>query len=140
MHFGERLDDATLAEATEAAVRAPLAIVLGTSLKVPPASTLPGKSGATVICNLQWTSKDTRAAVVARAECDDFARRLCDALGVAVPEAGPKREREEEEAPEEPPRFAPMTKAEKRRKKAAAPVPDPDARLSAKPNRIVDAE
>ena len=64
----------------------------------------------------------------------------CDALGVAVPEAGPKREREEEEAPEEPPRFAPMTKAEKRRKKAAAPVPDPDARLSAKPNRIVDAE
>ena len=140
VHFGERLDDATLAEATEAAVRAPLAIVLGTSLKVPPASTLPGKSGATVICNLQWTSKDTRAAVVARAECDDFARRLCDALGVAVPEAGPNREREEEEAPEEPPRFAPMTKAEKRRKKAAAPVPDPDARLSAKPNSIVDAE
>ena len=40
VHFGERLDDATLAEATEAAVRAPLAIVLGTSLKVPPASTL----------------------------------------------------------------------------------------------------
>ena len=56
------------------------------------------------------------------------------------PRRGPKREREEEEAPEEPPRFAPMTKAEKRRKKAAAPVPDPDARLSAKPNKIVDAE
>jgi NAD-dependent SIR2 family protein deacetylase len=54
VQFGEHLDDDTLETAVGASTQSPLSLVLGTSLKVPPASTLPRRSGALVVCNLQW--------------------------------------------------------------------------------------
>ena len=61
-------------------------VVVGTSLKVPPASTLPGKSRNRVICNLQWTRYDATAAMKIHARADEAMTRLCEGLGVEVPE------------------------------------------------------
>lgn len=86
VQFGEHLDDDTLEAAIEAATSSPLSLVLGTSLKVPPASTLPRRSGALVVCNLQWTSQDKHAALKIHAKCDQVMLAVCAHLGVEVPE------------------------------------------------------
>ena len=90
--FGERLDDETLKTATAASEASPLALVCGTSLKVPPASTLPRRSGALVVCNLQWTSQDKHAALKIHARCDDVMLAVCGRLGIDVPEYDPSGE------------------------------------------------
>jgi NAD-dependent SIR2 family protein deacetylase len=86
VHFGERLHPPTLLAATRASADAALSVVVGTSLKVPPASTLPGKSRNRVICNLQWTRYDATAAMKIHARADEAMTRLCEGLGVEVPE------------------------------------------------------
>ena len=63
VQFGERLDDDVLAKATEVSRDAKLSLVMGTSLKIPPASRLPRLSETLVIVNLQWTAEDKRAAL-----------------------------------------------------------------------------
>ena len=87
--FGEHLDDETLKTAIAASEASPLALVCGTSLKVPPASTLPRRSGALVVCNLQWTSQDKHAALKIHARCDDVMLAVCGHLGIDVPEYDP---------------------------------------------------
>ena len=89
VQFGERLDDDVLAKATEVSRDAKLSLVMGTSLKIPPASRLPRLSETLVIVNLQWTAEDKRAALKMRARCDDVLVAACGALGVAVPEYDP---------------------------------------------------
>ena len=89
VQFGERIDDDVLARATEASRNAKLSLVMGTSLKIPPASRLPRLSETLVIVNLQWTAEDKRAALKMRARCDDVLSAVCETLGVAVPEYDP---------------------------------------------------
>ena len=89
VQFGERLDDYVVAKATEVSRDAKLSLVMGTSLKIPPASRLPRLSETLVIVNLQWTAEDKRAALKMRARCDDVLVAACGALGVAVPEYDP---------------------------------------------------
>ena len=90
--FGEHLDDETLKTAIAACEASPLALVCGSSLKVPPASTLPRRSGALVVCNLQWTSQDKHAALKIHARCDDVMLAVCGHLGIDVPEYDPSRD------------------------------------------------
>ena len=90
VQFGERIDDDVLARATEASRDAKLSLVMGTSLKIPPASRLPRLSDTLVIVNLQWTAEDKRAALKMRARCDDVMAAVCESLGVAVPEYDPR--------------------------------------------------
>ena len=85
MQFGERLDDDVLAAAVADSAAAPLSLVLGSSMKVPPASTLPRKSAAMVVCNLQWTNQDKRATMKIRAKCDEVMSEICRRLAVPVP-------------------------------------------------------
>ena len=54
--FGEHLDDETLKTAIAACEASPLALVCGSSLKVPPRARCQTKRRA-VVCNLQWTSQ-----------------------------------------------------------------------------------
>ena len=89
VQFGERIDDDVLARATEASRNAKLSLVMGTSLKIPPASRLPRLSETLVIVNLQWTAEDKRAALKISARCDDVLAAVCETLGVAVPEYDP---------------------------------------------------
>ncbi|GAQ77978.1 Class IV sirtuins [Klebsormidium nitens] len=86
VHFGERLDENTLRTAREASDGADVAVVLGTSLKVPPASTLPGLAKTVIIINLQWTAKDKKAALKINGRCEDVMGRLAQLLNIAVPE------------------------------------------------------
>jgi NAD-dependent SIR2 family protein deacetylase len=94
VQFGERLDDDVLARATEACDEASLSLVMGTSLKIPPASKLPRRSGKMVICNLQWTAQDAhkKTEFKMHARCDDVMASLCDLLGVDVPAYDPSRD------------------------------------------------
>lgn len=82
VRFGQRLAPERLARAADFSARAPLSLVVGSSLKVPPACTLPRRSARYVIVNLQWTKYDARAAIVLRARADDVLPRLARALGV----------------------------------------------------------
>ena len=85
VQFGERLDHDVLAAAVADSAAAPLSLVLGSSMKVPPASTLPRKSAAMVVCNLQWTNQDKRATMKIRARCDEVMSEICRRLAVPVP-------------------------------------------------------
>ena len=90
VQFGEHLDDDTLEAAIAASEESPLSLVAGTSLKVPPASTLPRRSSALVVCNLQWTSQDKHAALKIHAKCDEVMLAICRHLEVEVPPYAPE--------------------------------------------------
>jgi NAD-dependent SIR2 family protein deacetylase len=89
VQFGEHLDDDTLETSVAASEASPLSLVCGTSLKVPPASTLPRRSGALVVCNLQWTSQDRHASLKIHAKCDEIMLAVCKHLEIDVPEYDP---------------------------------------------------
>ena len=69
-------DQAALADAECDA--AALCIVLGSSLRVEPAGSLPNRSGAFVLCNLQATPKDqaSKCELIVRAKCDVVMKTL----------------------------------------------------------------
>jgi len=92
INFGEHLPEKPLADARAHAAKADLVLVLGSSLTVPPACTIPeitakrrfGK-GKMVICNLQSTPLDNLAALRVWAKADDLMVRVMEKLGIEVP-------------------------------------------------------
>ena len=83
------LPRADLAAAEAAADGAGVALCLGTSLQIVPASALPLRTvkagGALAIVNLQPTPRDGAATIVARGRCDDVMAAVVAGLGVTVP-------------------------------------------------------
>ncbi|KAK0653038.1 NAD-dependent deacetylase sirtuin-7 [Cercophora newfieldiana] len=93
INFGEYLPEKPLADAREHAGKADLCLVLGSSLTVPPACTIPeitakrrfGK-GKMVICNLQSTPLDDFSkSLRIWAKADDVMVRVMERLGVEIP-------------------------------------------------------
>lgn len=151
VQFGEKLDDDVLACAREVSKTSQLSIVMGTSLKIPPANTLPRLSKQMVIVNLQWTKHDSRAVMKMHAKCDDVMLGLCEHLGLEVPvydpatdEIGEKvvkgggtfvgrvggsegkdagRPMKEESETDAKPYFPPLSKQQRRMKNPSVPKP-----------------
>ncbi|KAH7354011.1 NAD-dependent deacetylase sirtuin-7 [Plectosphaerella cucumerina] len=99
INFGEFLPEAPLERAREHAKKADLCLVLGSSLTVPPACTIPETVGKRKgvrgrmapqlsICNLQATDMDGLCAPGLRihARTDDLMTRVMDNLGIPIPE------------------------------------------------------
>lgn len=95
VHFGESLPWHALTMANAKFLSADVSVVLGSSLRVDPAASLPFKAkrrrraGArdtprVVIVNLQPTPRDSGADLVIRARCDTVLRTVCDILGCEV--------------------------------------------------------
>ena len=96
VHFGESLPWRDLSMANAKFLGSDLTIVLGSSLKVEPAASLPFKAkrrtrkenGAkplrAVIVNLQPTPCDSEADLVIHAKCDDILSKLLDILELSV--------------------------------------------------------
>lgn len=78
-----------LAAAEAATDAADVALCLGTSLQIVPASGLPLRAlkagGALVIVNLQPTPRDKDATIVARGRCDEVVAAVVDGLGIQIP-------------------------------------------------------
>lgn len=88
--FGQNLPEEPLEKAREHSEQADLHLVLGSSLTVSPANTMPEttarkKGGTLVICNLQKTPLTDLAAFQIHAETDTVMRMLMERLGVAIP-------------------------------------------------------
>ena len=93
VQFGESLDDETLEKAREWSKEANMSVVVGSSLRVPPASTLPRMAKKhCVVVNLQWTSQDAKATMKLHAKADDVLVRMCKHLGLEIPEYDPMTE------------------------------------------------
>jgi NAD-dependent SIR2 family protein deacetylase len=90
VQFGESLDDETLFNAREWSQEAKMSIVVGTSLRVPPASSLPRMAkNHCVIVNLQWTSQDSKATLKLHAKADDFLVQIAKHFGLDIPNYDP---------------------------------------------------
>uniref|UniRef100_A0A6B2L6V5 protein acetyllysine N-acetyltransferase n=1 Tax=Arcella intermedia TaxID=1963864 RepID=A0A6B2L6V5_9EUKA len=92
--FGQTLPDLGLENAYRLAERADLSVVLGTTMKVEPAASLPfegRKHGETkvVLVNLQRTDCDQKCDLRIFAPCDEVAKLLMKELGLEVPEYVP---------------------------------------------------
>ncbi|KAK4553799.1 hypothetical protein LTR86_008974 [Recurvomyces mirabilis] len=90
VHFGEDLPESTMGCARDHAEKADLCLVLGSSLRVTPASSIPEvvglrKGGKLVICNLQQTPFDNLASVRVWAKADDLMTKVMQYLAVRVP-------------------------------------------------------
>eukprot|EP01122_Echinamoeba_exundans_P000782 TRINITY_DN10717_c0_g1_i1.p1 TRINITY_DN10717_c0_g1~~TRINITY_DN10717_c0_g1_i1.p1 ORF type:complete len:449 (+),score=79.02 TRINITY_DN10717_c0_g1_i1:32-1378(+) len=87
--FGEDLPEEDLKRAEENASQSDLALVLGSSLLVTPASTLPQKTlknkGKLVIVNLQATKYDSRCEIRFFAKIDRVMQLVMAELGIEVP-------------------------------------------------------
>jgi len=93
VQFGESLDEETLEKAREWSREAKMSIVVGSSLRVPPASTLPRMAKKhCVVVNLQWTSQDAKATLKLHAKADDILVKMCKHLGLKIPEYDPMTE------------------------------------------------
>ena len=82
--FGERLPAATLGRARELADEADCFLVAGSSLRVEPAASLPGRAartGTLALVNLDPTPRDSLADHLIRADVTEVLPRLADALG-----------------------------------------------------------
>jgi len=84
IHFKENLPREALKRGRENSKLADVCIVLGSSLRVSPANSLPPLAKRLVIVNLQNTPLDDSAAVRVYAKTDDFCRALADRLGMRV--------------------------------------------------------
>jgi mono-ADP-ribosyltransferase sirtuin 6 len=87
IHFGESLPVNELKKAAQHSKQADLTLVLGTSMRVQPACSLPVMTvkkgtGRMVIINLQKTPFDNRAYLIARAKTDNFLELLAKELGI----------------------------------------------------------
>ncbi|KAF3769752.1 DHS-like NAD/FAD-binding domain-containing protein [Cryphonectria parasitica EP155] len=90
INFGEYLPETPLKEARKHAKKADLCLVLGSSLRVPPACEIPetvgrSKTAALVICNLQNTPMDELADVRIHAKADDLMERVMRKLECPIP-------------------------------------------------------
>lgn len=93
VQFGESLDEETLEKAREWSQEAKMSVVVGSSLRVPPASTLPRMAKKhCVVVNLQWTSQDAKATLKLHAKADDILVKMCKHLGLKIPEYDPLTE------------------------------------------------
>jgi len=93
VQFGESLDDETLEKAREWSKEANMSVVVGSSLRVPPASTLPRMAKKhCVVVNLQWTSQDAKATMKLHAKADDVLVQMCKHLSLEIPEYDPMTE------------------------------------------------
>lgn len=85
VHFGEYLPTSEYQNSMNNAQKSDLSIVLGSSMRVPPSSKMPGvavKNGGTmVIVNLQKTQYDDKSKIRVFARTDEFMTRLMKALG-----------------------------------------------------------
>ena len=84
VHFGERLDPATLAAATAHSSEADLALCVGSSFKVPPANKLPRLARRVALLNLQRTPLDRAACLCLHARIDDVLVAVAQRLGLKV--------------------------------------------------------
>lgn len=96
IHFDEQLPWHELTMANAKFLGSDLTVVLGSSLRVEPAASLPFKAKRRrrraegvapircVIVNLQPTPRDGEADLIIRARCDDVLTRVAAALGVQV--------------------------------------------------------
>jgi NAD-dependent SIR2 family protein deacetylase len=127
VHFGERLRDDVLKKARQVCLESTLSVVMGTSLKIPPANTLPRLSERRVICNLQWTAQDKTAAMKINAKCDDVMLAVCKHLDVQVPVYDPVKDavaREVKKVKEQSStkaEFAPLSKKQRSAKNPSMP-------------------
>ncbi|KAF4959262.1 hypothetical protein FSARC_10778 [Fusarium sarcochroum] len=90
INFGEYLPAEPLKLARSHARKADLCLVLGSSLTIPPASTIPetcGKSRKSklIICNLQETPMENLAEKHVWSEADTLMTRVMDKLGFTIP-------------------------------------------------------
>lgn len=90
INFGEMLPEKALNLAREHADKADLCLVLGSSLTVPPACTIPEtvgkrKGAQLAICNLQKTGLDGFTDVRVFAESDVLMTRVMEKLGYPIP-------------------------------------------------------
>jgi len=81
--FGEDMPPSILQKATDAAQRADLCIVLGTSMVVKPMNHIPYCAKRFVIVNLQEGPMDNEAWLVIRGTCDEVMSTLANKLGIA---------------------------------------------------------
>jgi len=89
VHFGENLPEQEFNNADIESRKGDVAIVLGTSLRVFPANSLPSRiygklHGRMIICNLQKTPYDEHAALRIQAYVDDILGLLLEELGITV--------------------------------------------------------
>lgn len=91
IHFGEYLPTLPLQLARQHGKKADLCLVLGSSLTIPPANTIPetvgkNKKARLVICNLQPTPLDNLADLRVWAETDRLMKKVMEGLEIEVPE------------------------------------------------------
>jgi NAD-dependent SIR2 family protein deacetylase len=87
--FGENLPEEEFKKAEANSIECDLAIVLGSSLRVPPAAGLPmlkKKDGKLVICNLQKTPLDNKAHLLIHTKIDDLMQLLMARIGLETPD------------------------------------------------------
>jgi mono-ADP-ribosyltransferase sirtuin 6 len=87
IHFGENLPEKEFKKATKHSKQADVTLVLGTSMRVQPACSLPvmtvkQKTGRMIIVNLQTTPFDDRAYIITRTRTDHFMELLVKELGI----------------------------------------------------------
>ncbi|TVY19132.1 NAD-dependent protein deacetylase SRT1 [Lachnellula arida] len=90
VNFGDFLPAAPLQHAQDNAEKADLCLVLGSSITIPPACTIPEsvgkKKGAKLaICNLQETPLDDLASMRIYAKADDLMIRVMEKLNLLIP-------------------------------------------------------
>jgi len=92
--FGQDLPQAHFRNAYEHSLKADLSIVVGTSMRVAPASTMPLSAGKLVIVNLMDTPSDNEATVRSYSAADLFFGHLMKALNMKVEPQGVQGEEE----------------------------------------------
>jgi len=89
INFGENLPKIPLQKAVEQSEKADLHLVLGSSLTVSPANSMPKRTnksgGSLVIVNLQKTPLDDKASLRIFAKCDDVMKLVMKKLGYQIP-------------------------------------------------------
>jgi len=89
VEFDQPLNSKILAKAVNASEKADITLVMGTSMRVSPASELPGLGKQMFLCNLQKTPADGEAHSLIRGRTDDVIALLCKLLNVTIPNLTP---------------------------------------------------
>ncbi|TVY42686.1 NAD-dependent protein deacetylase [Lachnellula occidentalis] len=90
VNFGDFLPEAPLQNAEDNAKQSDLCLVLGSSITIPPACTIPEivgkkKSAKLAICNLQETPLDGLSSMRIYAKSDDLMMRVMEKLNLSIP-------------------------------------------------------
>lgn len=90
--FDENLWPANVARARQVTAQTDLMLCVGSSLRVSAwAPEAAAAAGRLVICNLQWTPLDSKAALKIHARSDQVLQGLCERLSVPIPKFALKR-------------------------------------------------